>query len=345
MAKRKHKSSKNNSSILTYIVWTLITIALSLAALIGGYYIGYDEAKQDMTIKHQLKSKKRLSVIDKLEKQNKYKDNNVNKKLQDVLKKDTKDIDERVAKIVNSNIKAYIGASHEYDSSALPTPPKREIKRAPTKPKLAIIIDDVSVKSHVEAIHNLNLPLTMSFLPPSKYRPNSAILASKEEFYMVHLPMEAKSFTKEEPFTLRVSDSQQEISDRIGKIKELFPDVKYINNHTGSKFTSNETAVNRLVNALNKLDIGFIDSRTTAETKVPKVMKNYGYKYVARDVFLDHHMEKDYVKKQIKQAIKLAKKHGTAIAIGHPHANTIIALHESKKLFNDVELVLVNGLN
>jgi polysaccharide deacetylase 2 family uncharacterized protein YibQ len=55
-------------------------------------------------------------------------------------------------------------------------------------------------------------------------------------------------------------------------------------------------------------------------------------------------MDKAYVKKQIKLAIKTAKRHGTAIAIGHPHKNTLLALAESKKLLKEVDLVLINGL-
>jgi polysaccharide deacetylase 2 family uncharacterized protein YibQ len=55
-------------------------------------------------------------------------------------------------------------------------------------------------------------------------------------------------------------------------------------------------------------------------------------------------MDKEFVNKQIKQLIEIAKKHGTAVAIGHPHANTILALHESKKLFDDVELVYINKM-
>ncbi|PHS57278.1 MAG: hypothetical protein COB17_06710 [Sulfurimonas sp.] len=336
MSKRKKKSSKNSSNILTYIVWSLTAIALIIGALIAGYYIGYDESKQDQIMRKSLKLKKVTTATEST------KNNSVNQRLKDILKKDKKDTDNRLEKLVNEKI--YIGASHEYESSFLPQAPKRALKKVSYKPRLAIIIDDVSVKSQVDAIKALNMPLTMSFLPPSKFRPNSPALASKEKFYMVHLPMEAQSFTKEEPFTLRVKDSQSKISDRIANIKKLFPRVHYINNHTGSKFTSNEIAVNRLVYALDKLNINFIDSRTTAKTKVPKVMKNYGYKYIARDVFLDNEMDKTYIKKQIKVAINTAKKHGTAIAIGHPHANTILALRESKKLFKDVELVLINGL-
>jgi hypothetical protein len=102
--------------------------------------------------------------------------------------------------------------------------------------------------------------------------------------------------------------------------------------------------MNRLVFALNKYGIRFIDSRTTAETKVPTVMQNYGMPYLARDVFLDHHPDVDSVKQQIKRAIDVAKKHGSAIAICHPHKKTLEALMQSKQLFNEVELVRIDRL-
>jgi len=161
---------------------------------------------------------------------------------------------------------------------------------------------------------------------------------------MVHLPMEAQNFNKEEPFTLHVNDSQKIINQRITELKKLFPRVKYINNHTGSKFTSDEIAMNRLISVLNMKRINFVDSRTTAQTKAPKVMKNFGLKYVARDVFLDHKHDKEYILSQIKKAIGIAKTHGTAIAIGHPHKNTLLAIAESKVLFKEVELVYINRL-
>ena len=333
MAKKKKKSVKKSSNTLTYVAIALAFVATVLTSLLAGYYIGYDDGEKEVSKKHRVKEKQRLTMLQKLE------NVSVTNRLKEVLKKEVKK-----EQLTEKKKRTTITASHEYDTKTLPKAVKRTIVRTSAKPKLAIIIDDVSVASHVNAIKSLNIQITMSFLPPSKFRPNSAKLAAKEKFYMVHLPMEAMSFTKEEPFTLRVSDSQYMIQQRINKIKTLFPKVRYINNHTGSKFTSDELAVNKLIYALDKNKINFIDSRTIASTKVPKVMKNYGKRYVARDIFLDHHMEKSYVKKQIKKAIEVAKKHGTAIAIGHPHVNTILALSESKKLFKDVDLVLVKQL-
>jgi len=336
MAKRKKstKTKRNTSAkILNYIVWGLSVIALILVTLLGGYYLGYNKAKEELKQEHRIEKQKRLALIKKLEKISKTENETVSKRLKAVLKKETP---------------KYISASHEIEDESLANPPKiaQEHKTviAFKKPKLAIIIDDVSTASQVRAIKSLRLPVTMSFLPPSPARPNSAKLAAKEPFYMVHLPMEAMHFTKEEPFTLRVSDSQHKILQRIKKLKQLFPKVHYINNHTGSKFTADEIAMNRLIYALNKYHIKFLDSRTTAQTKAPKVLKNFGLKYVPRDVFLDHHMDKAYVLKQIKKAIATAKRKGHAIAICHPHKNTLQVLYASKKLFRDVDLVQVDKI-
>lgn len=336
MARKRKKKNSLGNKILTYLAWSLAVATILLGTLFTGYYFGYEDAKVDLAKKHKYEKQKIAQALKKPTKVAKKEKDSVNKRLQDVLKKEN----------VETKHKK-VGASHEYDDAVLAKPPlreKREVKKSSSKPKLAIIIDDVSVRSHVEAIKNIGLPLTMSFLPPSSYRPNSAKLASKENFYMVHLPMEATKFNAEEPFTLKTKDSQQKISNRIKDLKKLFPRVKYINNHTGSKFTSNEASMNKLIFVLNKQHINFIDSRTTAKTTAPKVMKNYGLKYVARDIFLDHKMEKPYIISQIKKAIKLAKAHGTAIAIGHPHASTLLALKESKNLFKDVDLVYVNKL-
>ncbi len=322
--KRRKKSHKKSSKFLTYTAWSLAFVAFLLVALIGGYYFGYENAKEDLAKTQKIKQEQKLVSLKKEQPQN------VSKRLKEVLQK-------------NQNS---LSASHEYDAGKIDevSAPQRETKLTTAKAKLAIIIDDVSFKAHVNAIKSLNMPITMSFLPPSTRHPDSAKLAAKESFYMVHLPMEAQNFTKEEPFTLRVSDSKEKILARVKELKKLFPKVTYINNHTGSKFTSSEVAMNRLIFALRNQHITFVDSRTTAQTKAPEVMKNYGYRYMARDVFLDHHTDKPYIKEQIKKAVKIAQSHGTAIAIAHPHANTIAALSESKALLKDVELVYINRL-
>lgn len=370
MAKRKHSSSKNKSKTLIYIAWSLALLVLLLSSLIAGYYFGYSNAKEEIRKNESLLNKKRATILERLDETNKSSEGqSVNNRLKEVLNKEVESKEVLSQEVLNKEIVSkevlgqettkkevpkkevlknisedQVSAAHEYDDPALDVPPKREIKQVLNKPKLAIIIDDMSLKSQVVAVENLHIPLTMSFMPPRTGRAESARLADAENFYMVHLPLEALNFTKEEPDTLHVGDSQQKISERIKEIKRIFPKVKYLNNHTGSKFTSNEVAMNRLIFALKNNNIQFVDSRTTGQTEVPKVMENFGLRYISRDVFLDHQTDKSYILKQIKEAIRIAKLHGTAIAIGHPQANTILALSESKELLKQVDLVYINKL-
>ncbi len=354
MTKRKKKNTPPGNKVLIYIAWSLALIAVILSCVVAGYYFGYENAKEDMLKKEKLEKQKSITASVKLEKVDLKKSDDEVKKSEELAKKSEgkilkveENINSRLKEILKKDSKDYLSAAHEFDDQVVSEEPKevkRDVKKILNKPKLAIIIDDVSTSANVQAIKSLGIPLTMSFLPPNNQRPQSAILASKENFYMVHLPMEAQNFSAEEPYTLRIHDSQETITKRIEEIQTLFPRVKYINNHTGSKFTSNELAMNKFIYALHAKDISFIDSRTTAQTQAPKVMKNFGLNYVARDVFLDHQMDKAYIISQIKKAIKSAKLHGTAIAIGHPHANTLQALRESKKLLSGVDLVYVDKL-
>jgi len=337
MAKRrivKKKTTQNR--MLNYISWSIGGLLLLVAIFGIGYYVGFEDANvsaQKSVQKERAKTKKLLEKI--------------NTATTLPVKKTTQK--KQLKSVLDKNQNRYAkSAKHEYatknGNAKPPKPYKREVKKSVNKPKLAIIIDDVSFARDVREIKKLHIPLTMSFLPPNTIHPNSAHLAANEPYYMVHLPMEAMNFPSAEPLTLMVDNTQQEILHEVEKVKRLFPRVAYINNHTGSRFTSDERAMNRLMFALQREHIGFIDSRTTAQTKVPLVMKNYGLKYIARDVFLDHDSSVAAIKVQIARAVKIAKKHGSAIAIGHPHKETLQALSESSALLNEVELVRIDSL-
>lgn len=335
---KKNHHKKSNLLKVALIAGSAIVLFFTL---LGGYFILFEDSNLSTKQAKEELNKKEESIT------------SFTKKLSNSLKEDINTLKEEAAQLTeltlpkeNSENKS---ASHEYAhaSKELLSPSKERKpvqKMFSKKAKLAIIIDDVSFSHDVRNIHSLNMPLTMAFLPPSDRHPHSAALAAKEPFYMVHLPLEASGYYKEEPGTLKTDDSLSQINNRIEEIIKLFPHVRYINNHTGSKFTADEQATNKLINVLIRKQIVFVDSRTTAKTKVPKLMEHYNRPYIARDVFLDHKNDIDYIKNQIKIAVKTAKKHGTAIAIGHPHKNTLRALAESKEVLEEVELVRIDHL-
>ncbi|EPZ1017452.1 divergent polysaccharide deacetylase family protein [Campylobacter jejuni] len=212
------------------------------------------------------------------------------------------------------------------------------------KPKLAIIIDDMANASQVRGLKALNLKLNPSFFPPDKNHSETPKLALKFDFYMVHLPLAAINYNKPELDTLSPNDSKKRIFKKIKQIKKDFKDLRYINNHTGSLFTSNEEAMRKLYEALKNQNIFFVDSKTIGNSKANKIAKELSMPYIQRDVFLDNEDDVNYVKKQLESAVKLAQKKGFVIAIGHPRKNTFKALEQSKDLLKSVELVYLSEI-
>ena len=212
------------------------------------------------------------------------------------------------------------------------------------KPLLAIIIDDVTNLSQIRKIKNIGYTINMSFLPPTKGHKNSAKITNKLDNYMIHLPLQASSSRYEEESTLHITDDTETIDRRIASLQKLYPKAKFINNHTGSKFTSNQQAMDKLFRVLKKYNYIFLDSRTTAASVASISAKKYGLRMLSRNIFLDNNKNKKYIQNQLKKAIKIAKKNGSAVAIGHPYDITFATLKKSKYLLKGIDLVYINRL-
>ncbi|MDY6188749.1 MAG: divergent polysaccharide deacetylase family protein [Campylobacter sp.] len=223
---------------------------------------------------------------------------------------------------------------------------KRKSHKAPNGgPKLAIIMDDISTNAQVRELKKLSIKVTPSIFPPEKEHPKTAELAKEFSVYMVHLPLQALNYTNEKANTLHTGDSKEKISRRIKDIKKDFKGVKYINNHTGSGFTSDFKSTLALLAELKNSEIYFIDSLTTNKSTVLDASKKLGLKYAYRDVFLDNEQNVSKILKMINKAVAVAKKDGVAIAICHPYKSTFEALKIAQKdAFKGVEVVYVDKI-
>ncbi|MDD2367761.1 MAG: divergent polysaccharide deacetylase family protein [Sulfuricurvum sp.] len=344
MSKRP-RSSK--SPFLKWFTLSVSVLLLTIAASLVGYFIGFHQV-QDELISERKQTQK---LIEQLRELAAIDESN----LTSVRSKDTTNENEirRLKKELEALLKREraheeVKPQHEYapnDKKASPPPPEeRPLRPAGSEAKLVIIMDDVSYAHDVKAIQSTGLPLVMSFLPPSSRHPDSALLAKQQRMYMVHLPLEAVAFNEVEPNTLHVDSSEDEIEKRLTILKQLYPHAHYMNNHTGSKFTSDPEAMDRLIRVMQKEGLQFVDSRTIATTKGREAAAKYGMRYLVRDVFLDDQDGVENVKKQIKKAVEKAKLYGTAIAIGHPRVDTIEALKESKDILKEVKLVSIEQI-
>lgn len=212
-----------------------------------------------------------------------------------------------------------------------------------SKPKMVIIIDDISNIKQLKDVESIDLKLTPSVFPNNNNDMINAV--NKLDFFMVHLPLEAKRYT-DELDTIKTNDSINRIEKKIQEIKSSMPNVKYINNHTGSKFTANKQSVQTLLSVLDENGIKFVDSRTTPDTKLNEIAKEQNRLILYRDIFIDNNLDRDSLNKQIIEGVKIAKKRGYAILIAHPHKETLRALKLAKDtILKDIDVIYLNELD
>jgi hypothetical protein len=99
-----------------------------------------------------------------------------------------------------------------------------------------------------------------------------------------------------------------------------------INNHMGSRFTGDAEALQPVMQELHQRGLLFIDSRTVAHSAGAEVAGEYGVPHAARDVFLDDEASASAIAARLAELERVARRNGSAIAIGHPHDQTLEAL-------------------
>jgi polysaccharide deacetylase 2 family uncharacterized protein YibQ len=200
-------------------------------------------------------------------------------------------------------------------------------------PRLAIILDDLGGNdsaASVEDIFALHYPLTLSVLPNHAHSAQIAAEAHRRGYQVIlHLPMQAVGSEIPESNELRPGMTSPEVSKDLTGMLASVPYASGVNNHQGSRATSDAALMNELMPLLRGRNLFFIDSRTTATTVAFDTARSNGVRSAFRNVpFLDDVREVGAIRHQVSLAFKAANEKGEAIAIGHPHPETLRALAE-----------------
>lgn len=197
------------------------------------------------------------------------------------------------------------------------------------RPIIAIVLDDVGVnKSHAEQAIALPPEITLAFMTYANHVGDMAKRArAKGHELMVHVPMEPLSNEIDPgPKALRVGYTEAEILERLRWGLDQFDGYVGVNNHMGSRFTQDERGMRVVIEELKRRNLLFLDSKTISTSVGDRLAAQLGVAHVARDVFLDDDMSSNAVLRQLALVERVARENGHAIAIGHPHPNTIAAL-------------------
>jgi len=198
-------------------------------------------------------------------------------------------------------------------------------------PRLAIILDDFGVdRSAADSVFALPYPLTLSFLP---YHANSREIAEEAHRrgyqVMLHLPMQSLGNEMPEAQQLHSGMTSSQISEVVSGMLENVLYAVGVNNHQGSLATTDGPLMADLMVILRERNLFFIDSRTTSATVAYDAAQNARVPCAFRNVpFLDDVEEVSAIRKQLQLALRDAQEKGEAIAIGHPHPETLRALSE-----------------
>jgi len=197
------------------------------------------------------------------------------------------------------------------------------------RPAIAIVIDDVGLDTK-RSLRAVDLPpaVTLAYLPYSPHvAAQTKAAAAKGHELMVHLPMEPLGMhANPGPNYLGVHHTAEELDKRIAANLDAFGGYVGVNNHMGSAFTSDAHGMQVFMQALKKRNVFFLDSKTAPESVAESAAKEAGIKTTHRDVFLDHYEDAAHVLASLEQVERVARKYGSAVAIGHPKDVTLDAL-------------------
>lgn len=210
---------------------------------------------------------------------------------------------------------------------------KGKAREPEKKPLVAIIIDDIGYDIEVaRSFMGMGVPLTLSILPNA---PHSTAIARKAREKrlesMLHLPMEPMDYPRVNPGhgALLAGMSDEEIRTAVADHLERVPGVRGVNNHMGSRLTEMEEKMAVVFRELKKRGLFYVDSRTTRRSVAAELGSKLGVDVATRGVFLDNVLSRQSVALQVERLLGLARSSGSAIAIGHPHRETLRYLRES----------------
>lgn len=196
--------------------------------------------------------------------------------------------------------------------------------------KLAIVIDDFGYRPHNEnQVLAMPAAISVAVLPNAPHAREMATKAHNAGHeVLIHLPMAPLSKQPLEKDTLRPDMSSDEIERIIRNAVDNVPYAVGLNNHMGSAMTSSLFGMQKVMQALARYDLYFLDSMTIGNSQAMRAATGTGVKVIKRKVFLDDTQNEADIRRQFNRAVELARRNGSAIAIGHPHPSTVRVLQQ-----------------
>ena len=195
-------------------------------------------------------------------------------------------------------------------------------------PKIVFVIDDIGNNNHyTNQLKELGDKVTYAILPLlsySRYYGNLSRTTGAE--VILHLPLDSMLDKIPGRGLIVGTMSKEDILDMLARDLDSVPNYVGVNNHMGSRGTTDRDMMTIILTELKRRNLFFLDSYTTAESVVPSVGRSVGLPILARGVFLDNEDSKPAIRAELNNLRTVAREKGNAIAIGHYRENTLEVL-------------------
>lgn len=207
--------------------------------------------------------------------------------------------------------------------------PKPNVPSA-VKGKLAVVIDDAGRDLESQHVYeSLGIPLTLAVMPNQVHTRDAALSWHAHGLPVIlHQPMESVSGIGMESKVILTSMGDEEIRSLLKSSLSQVPEAVGINNHQGSKATTDRHTMDVVMNELHHRHLFFFDSRTNSTTAADAAAASYGVPYVRNDLFVDNEADVAAISSMIREAAKRAQKYGTYVIIGHCRPKTAEAFRQ-----------------
>ncbi|MEE3188611.1 MAG: divergent polysaccharide deacetylase family protein, partial [Candidatus Neomarinimicrobiota bacterium] len=178
--------------------------------------------------------------------------------------------------------------------------------------EIGLIIDDFGYRNDdiSDGFLHLDVKLTCAVIPGHAYSSSFGEKAvSRGHEVIVHMPMENMGENRgEEEFVLRVGMTLDSIKNRVHKALDQIPEAIGMNNHQGSRATTDPEVMNSVAAVLKERNKFYIDSRTTPETVAESIMNNWKVPSARRNVFLDNDHDEEKITRQLLSLVEIAER-------------------------------------
>lgn len=182
-----------------------------------------------------------------------------------------------------------------------------------------LVLDDAGYSlTDVEPFLEFPGPLTIAVLPQLRYSAEVAELAvgaGKE--VIVHMPLEPLGGADPGPGAILTSMSDAMIWELVEQNINSVPGAIGVNNHMGSKATSDERVMELVIGEIERKGMFFLDSRTSAQTVGASVAARLGVPHDQRDVFLDNQTDTESLRAALRLSFERSLSDGEVVVIGH----------------------------